>query len=376
MPTGAEERATAVTGFVAVAAVGAATALGPWDGAPGTRTWWWVAYALFAAAFVADDVADRRAPGPRPRWLPRGALLAVQVATALLAWSLAPGASWTAVLFVVTVVPAALLLPLAGTVALVVLQSAAVVAGTARAGGGTDQVVVVGLLYGAFQVFAALVVLAGRREAEQRAALAGAHAELRAASALLASSARDAERLRIARDLHDVVGHGLTALALELEVASHRASGPAAEHVARARSIAKDLLGDVRSAVGGLRGEVRGLEAALREAVGGAPGLEVVLAVREEGPVDPDRALVVVRCVQELVTNALRHAAARRLTVDLTATAAGLHLLVRDDGRGTRHLRPGNGLTGMVERVEDTGGTIRFSTAPGRGFTAELEVPA
>nr|WP_240897902.1 histidine kinase [Kineococcus vitellinus] len=226
------------------------------------------------------------------------------------------------------------------------------------------------------QVFAAIVVVAGRRQAEQRAALAAAHAQVRAASALLAASSRDAERLRISRELHDVVGHGLTALALELEVAAHRAQGPELEHVERARGIAKDLLGDVRSVVGDLRGEVRGLESALREVVGRAPGLQVVLTVREEVPVGPESALVVVRAAQELLTNTLRHAGAHRATLDVVADAGGVRLRAHDDGRGSRRLRPGNGLTGLAERVEDAGGSVRFSTAPGEGFTAELQVPA
>ena len=372
--TGAEQRQTAMTGYVAVAAVGIGAALGTRGASPGP--WWWLAYALFTVVFALDDAFDTGLAGRRPRWAPTPVLLAVQVAAALSAWWLAPQVSWTAILFVATAVPAALVLPPAGTAALIALQTAAVLAGTARAGAAADEVVVAGVLYGTFQVFAVLLVLAGRRQAEQRAALAAAHAELRAAAALLAASTREAERLRISRDLHDVLGHGLTALALELEVASHRAGAPAAEHVGRARSIAKDLLRDVRSAVGDLRGEVRGLEAALREAVGHPPGLEVVLTVREEVPLDPDRALVVVRCAQELLTNAVRHARARRFTLDVTATADAVRLLAGDDGRGARRLEPGNGLTGMAERVEDAGGTIRFTTAPGRGLTAELEVPA
>ncbi|WP_432494776.1 sensor histidine kinase [Kineococcus gypseus] len=376
MPTRAGDRLLAATGLTAVAAVGAATALEPWAGAPWALGPWWAAYALFTAAFVADDAAGRLPAPARARRPSARALLAVQVAAALAAWSLAPAAGWTAVLFVVTAVSAAYALGPTGTAVLVAAQCAAVVAGTALAHGEAGRAAVVGLVYGAFQVFAVLVVLAGRREAEQRAALAAAHAELRAAAALLATSARDAERLRISRDLHDVVGHGLTALALELEVASHRVDGPAGEHVERARSIAKDLLADVRRAVGGLRGQVRGLEAALREAAGDPPGLEVDLAVREEVPLDPERALVVVRCTQELVTNALRHAGARRLRVDVVAGAAGVHLVAEDDGRGSGRLRLGNGLNGVVERVEDAGGSVRFRTAPGRGFRAEVRVPA
>ncbi len=369
--TGAQDRATAVTGYVAIAAVGVIALVG--GGSSGTTGWWWLAYGVFVAAFVVDDLVSGRVA---PNRLPARALLAVGVASALVTWWLAPQASWTAILFVVTVVPAAMTSPPSLTAALIAVQTTAVVAGAARVGAAPHEVVALGALYGAFQVFAAVVVVAGRRQGEQRAALAAAHAQLRAASALLAATSRDAERLRISRELHDVVGHGLTALALELEVAAHRAQPPVAEHVDRARSIAKGLLGDVRSVVGDLRGEVQGLESALREVVDRTPGLQVVLTVREEVPVGPERALVVVRCAQELLTNTLRHAGAHRFTLDVVADAAGVRLRASDDGAGARRVQPGNGLTGLTERVEDVGGTVRFTTAPGRGFTAELEVPA
>ncbi|WP_298458769.1 sensor histidine kinase [uncultured Cellulomonas sp.] len=232
------------------------------------------------------------------------------------------------------------------------------------------------LIYASFQGFAGLVVHSARRESDSRAALAAAHADLRAASTLLAASSRDAERLRISRDLHDVVGHQLTALALELEVAAHRVDGDAAEHVVRARGIAKDLLADVRATVGDLRGRPQGLESALRDVVEDVPGLTVDLCVTQRVPVSQEDALVVVRCVQELVTNAVRHAGARRLVVRVVGDGHGVTIEARDDGHGVDRLVPGNGLTGMTERVQHRGGVIRFDPAPGRGFAVTARIPA
>ncbi|MCP6711412.1 hypothetical protein NL489_29105, partial [Klebsiella pneumoniae] len=82
----------------------------------------------------------------------------------------------------------------------------AIEVGTAYLGRPATDVILTAVVYASFQGFAGLVVLSARREAESRAALAAAHAELRATAALLAASSRDAERLRISRDLHDVVG--------------------------------------------------------------------------------------------------------------------------------------------------------------------------
>lgn len=384
MDSRTDDRLAAGTGLAATIVVGvtglvAALTGGSDQALPGL---WWGAYLVFLAAFVADSDLAPAGPGPVPRsspaWRRADVLSLVEVVAAVVAWFAAPGAGWTAVLFVVSAVSVAFAHARPVTVAVIAVQSLAVAVGTATLGRSTTDVILSTILYAAFQAFGGLVVTSARREAESRAELAAAHADLRAASTLLAASTRDAERLRISRDLHDVVGHQLTALALELEVASHRVTGDGAEHVLRARGIAKDLLGDVRATVGGLRGEVHGLEAALRDVVDDVPGLEVDLAVDERVPVDQVDALVVVRCVQELVTNAMRHAGARRLTVRVDVDDGGVTLDARDDGHGARRLDLGNGLTGMSERVEHRGGVITFDpgVVGGRGFGVTARIPA
>ena len=92
------------------------------------------------------------------------------------------------------------------------------------------------------------------RRPRSRHGLAAANAELEATRELLAQSVRLAERARIARDLHDLLGHHLTALSLNLEIASHKADGEARERIDTAQSVTKLLLGDVRGVVGALRG--------------------------------------------------------------------------------------------------------------------------
>lgn len=381
MPTRTDERLAAATGLAATLVVGFAGLLGVWTDAPGAALpgAWWAGYALFVAVFVLDSdllpLGLASAPHRHPA-LRSEVLSLVEVAAAVAVWFAAPHAGWTSVLFVVSAVSVAFVHHRTVFVVVVAVQTLVVAIGTATLGRSTTDVVLVALVYASFQAFAGLLVLTARREAESRAALAAAHAELRATSTLLAASSRDTERLRISRDLHDVVGHGLTALALELEVASHLVTGNGAEHVSAARGIAKDLLRDVRATVGDLRTEVHGLEAALRDVVRAAPGLDVSVQVTERVPVDGADAVVVVRCVQELVTNALRHAGARTLDVRVVADAGGVTLEARDDGRGVHRLELGNGLTGMVERVEDRGGVITFDPGAGRGFGVTARIPA
>ncbi|MBX9246157.1 sensor histidine kinase [Actinotalea ferrariae] len=376
MQSAADERLAAATGVVATVVVGVGGLVGLLTGGsepalPGT---WWIGYGVFVAALLAD--ADPAQDARRPRWLGSRVLVGVQVVAAVAVWFSQPLAGWSAVLFVVSAVSAAYGASRAATAVVIAVQSLAVAVGGAVAGQATTDVVLTTLMYATFQAFATIVVLAGRREAESRAALAAAHADLRAASTLLATTARDAERLRISRDLHDVVGHGLTALTLELEVASHQVAGEGTEHVTRARGIAKDLLRDVRSTVSDLREEAQGLEAALGDVVAGTPRLEVRLDVDERVGVDPADALVLVRCVQELATNALRHAGARVLTVRVRSDEDGVLLEARDDGRGAARLVLGTGLTGMTERVEGRGGRLALDAGAGRGFGATVRIPA
>lgn len=371
-----EERLSAATGLTATLAVGVtvlfASLAGPSELRPSSDALWWSAYALYVAAFAIDADVVRW----RPVLLTNRRLFAIQLVAGAVVWLTSPAIGWTAVLLVVTAATSAYVLSPRGVVAVVLGQSAIIALGSVLAGYGVFQVVLSTAVYGSFQVFAVMVVGSEQREVAARAELAAAHAELRAASTLLAASTRTAERLRISRDLHDVVGHQLTALALELEVASHQADGPAAEHVTRARAIAKDLLTDVREAVEDIRHVPQGLDRALRELVTDLPGLAVQLTVEERVPLEETSALTIVRCVQEVVTNTLRHADADHLTISVVVDEAGVRLDARDDGRGAADLTVGSGLTGLRERIEQLGGEVALQTAPGRGFTVAARVPA
>lgn len=232
-------------------------------------------------------------------------------------------------------------------------------------------------IYLGYSSFTFVLSLVARREADSRAELRQLNSELRATRELLAESSRIAERVRIARDLHDVVGHHLTALSLNLETASHLVEGKAKEHVDRSQSLAKLLLSDVREVVGQMRqGDELNLSQAINRLVEGLPSPRVHLDLPEAFTVkDPQRAQVIMRCVQEIVTNAVRHARARNLWISFEDGGDGMVLTARDDGRGSPRVSPGNGLTGMRERIKQLGGQLKWETEMGRGFRLEAWLP-
>jgi signal transduction histidine kinase len=233
-------------------------------------------------------------------------------------------------------------------------------------------------LYFGFSALVFITSMVASQQADEREELRRLNSELRATRALLAESTRIAERMRIARDLHDLVGHHLTALSLNLEVASHLTNDTAREHVLKAQSTAKQLLADVREVVSELRqDDAIDLTQALRSLTEGVPGLDVRLSVPPRfGVEDPRRAQMLLRCVQEILTNTVRHANARHLWLTFRHTGPDeLCLDARDDGRGSGEFRPGNGLTGMRERLAEFGGSVTFRTDPAGGFALTARLP-
>lgn len=229
--------------------------------------------------------------------------------------------------------------------------------------------------YALIQIASVLMMITIRREQRLRRELAEAHVEQQAASVLLQDAARTAERLRISRDLHDLIGHQLTVLTLELEAAEHRHGAPAHEHVVRANRVARDLLADVRSTVGELRtAPSTDLGDALRSVGFGLSGLDVAVEVDADVEVDEEQSAVLVRAMQEIVTNTLRHAEARKLWVTVTRGGDSLRLTAVDDGEGTARLVVGNGLQGLSERVAGLGGEVDFDGRQGFRVTARIPV--
>jgi signal transduction histidine kinase len=203
-------------------------------------------------------------------------------------------------------------------------------------------------------------------------------------SAEVASLAAANERNRLAREIHDTLGHYLTVIHVQLEAARAviRADpdrGLLA--ISRAQALAKDGLTAVRQSVKALREDtpVAGIAEQLAS---------LVSAVRDEGletsfaatgaprAVRAEVALALHRTALEALTNVRRHAAATRVALTLNFRPEGrVHLRVEDDGRGAGGLEGGFGLRGIRERAEQLGGTAVYRTAPGQGFALEMELP-
>ena len=236
---------------------------------------------------------------------------------------------------------------------------------------------VTGGLFLAVSLFAFMSGVVALRQNEAQDELKRVNSELRATQALLADNTRIAERVRIARELHDLVGHHLTALTLNLEVATHLVEGKALEHVQQAHSLAKLLLADVREVVSEMRLDDKvDLAAALRELVSGMPEPRIHLDLPlEEAPTDPLRAQVLLRCAQEMITNAVRHARADNLWIGLVHDETSVALTAKDDGKGVKVVELGNGLSGMSERLKQLGGELDIESKPGAGFRLYARVP-
>lgn len=253
-------------------------------------------------------------------------------------------------------------------------------------------------------------------EGERRRWFQAMLAEKQSGERLQIEQLRYAERLHMARELHDVMGHHLTALNLHLQLSEallrrHDEPG-AAQAVEKARLGAAGLLAEVRAAVSRERESQRiNLEAALRTLADGIASTQIELALDPVAQdLTPRCAHALLRCVQEAVTNAVRHAGATHVRVTLEAVeavgvleavdradvaapasapasaqgerartrlpsaASQVRVRVDDNGRGTRKLREGNGLKGMQERMAELGGTMQVLRHH-PGFLIELNCP-
>ncbi|MET0809268.1 MAG: sensor histidine kinase [Pseudoxanthomonas sp.] len=231
--------------------------------------------------------------------------------------------------------------------------------------------------YVGFAVFVLVTAYVAREQATAREEQRRLNAELRATRVLLAESARVNERTRISRELHDLLGHHLTALSLNLEVAGHMTEGRAQEHVKQAHTLARLLLTDVREVVSQLReGDAIDLGSALLLLTERVPGLDIHMDIEEPLTLDDaERAHVLLRCTQEIITNAVRHAGARNLWIHCRREGSTILIDARDDGRGADTVIAGNGLRGMRERLRLQGGNMTIESRAGGGFRLCLQLP-
>lgn len=223
--------------------------------------------------------------------------------------------------------------------------------------------------------------------------LVAAHVQLHEYSVQIEELSVIRERNRIARDIHDTLGHSLTLLAVQLETAMQleaRGDGRLHEELLAARQVTKACLGEVRHSVEALRpGETdaRSLHEQLHSLVlqfeSTCPQTKITMDLDEyTHPVDPEVGVALYRCAQEALTNIRKHANATKVLLRLSTTGGRkdhVELTVLDNGHGSgttdEHSVSGFGLLGMGERITLLGGTLRAGPESGHGWRVEAVLP-
>lgn len=205
----------------------------------------------------------------------------------------------------------------------------------------------------------------------------------RATSSARALSAQEAERRRIAQELHDEVGQSMTAVLLGLKRAADRAPESLRPELQQAQEITRESLDEVRRLARRLRpgvledlGLISALTALTNEFTTHT-GLKVTRHFDADlPPLEPQAELVLYRVAQEGLTNVARHAEAEHAELSLRRSADRLVLCVSDDGHGSGIVREGAGIRGMRERALLVGGSLDIVPGAGQGTRVSLSVPA
>jgi signal transduction histidine kinase len=332
-------------------------------GAPSSDWRWIVAFLIFGAAFAADLV--------RPHFVLLVAESAAAISLILLSCN-----GYEGTLLVVSAMQLGPRLNRVSGVTWVLIQTFVLSVGVAIRL-NPRSALVLGPPYLGFQLLAFFVFHIMAREITTRIDLDAANAELRALQQILADSSRMAERLRIAHELHDALGHRLTVLTLNLEALLQSTQGAIKARVEACQSLTRQLLGDVREIVADSKtAEGLSVAQALQTLITAVPRPRVHLEVAEGMRIfDPEGTHILFRCVQEIMTNAARHSGAENLWILIEQDGESVRLRAHDDGRGSDGRNDGFGLRGMRERIERAGGEIHFSTQPGRGFGVTAMLP-
>ncbi|HUQ08863.1 MAG TPA: sensor histidine kinase [Steroidobacteraceae bacterium] len=185
-----------------------------------------------------------------------------------------------------------------------------------------------------------------------------------------------AERERIGRDLHDLLGHTLSVVALKSELARKlidRDIDAARVEIGEVERVARDSLAQVRNAVSGIRSTALSAELLAATALLEAQGVKVKCET-ENVRLPHDRETVLALSLREAATNVRRHSGAKIVTIRLRKEATAVVMEVADDGRGGR-IVPGNGLNGMRERLDTVGGSLTLWPNPAGGTLLRASVP-
>jgi signal transduction histidine kinase len=337
-----------------------------------------------AAAAALDWVERRRHPAGAPRWAAAG-LLAVRFVLFVII-AAGDGSGMSRVLF--------LLLPFTAYFALGRAVSIAVGIGCVGFVAAVFQLTVPQwyrqteqvsdlLMFSVGLVLTIAMAAVAGNERLARTQLLEANEVLRASAAQLAELSATAERNRLARDIHDGLGHHLTAIAVLLEKAAtfrDRDATAADLAIENARRSARHALEDVRRSVTALSGGTPPfrLANALDELANEVDDGRLSVTVNwqgDESRFEPEGLMALYRAAQEGLTNVRRHANATHATVTVHCGPTGAHLVVTDDGRGFAPEQEGFGLRGMRERVRLAGGSVSVDSRPGAGTRLAVAIP-
>jgi two-component system, NarL family, sensor histidine kinase DesK len=202
------------------------------------------------------------------------------------------------------------------------------------------------------------------------------NAQLERANSEIERLSKEAERERIARDLHDLLGHTLTVITVKLDLARRllsQDSDRARNEIAEAEQTARNALAEVREAISGYRAE--GLDAEISRARRSLLSADVKLTTAL-APVHLSSGQIDVLCLalREAVTNIVRHAHATLCHITLLEKDAAIHFTIEDNGLGG-HIQEGNGLRGMRERVQSITGTVKLTTPANGGTSLDILLP-
>ncbi len=320
------------------------------------------ALAVFVGAFVGLVISNNPWDGTttRPTWVLLGVLTAMTICCPLLL-----GDGWAGLPIYLTVAYAMSLPPAwagRGVLAATALSPVLLLLIHAPAGTVTlltFETLTIGMLILGFRSSRILVT------------------QLREARGEVARLAANEERLRISRDLHDLLGHTLALIVLKSEVAARLADRDPAKSLGEVKDIeavARQALTDVREAVSGYR--QRRLTDELDNARGVLNAAGVDLTITASGTPLPDPLDGLFGwAAREGITNIVRHSRARTATIDISRRDAMAVLEITDDGPGTQPGPSGNGLAGLRERVAGWGGSVSSGTGPRGGFRLTVRVP-
>lgn len=224
------------------------------------------------------------------------------------------------------------------------------------------------ILFWTFNIFSLIMVNTSIREREARLEAEMTSRKLEATQSLLNEAVKQSERVRIARNIHDLLGHHLTALTINLQVASRKSDGDVKDSIDQCHQLAKLLLSDVREAVSDIREKsTLDIKASIKSMVDKLPLLQVELTIDEHIHIDDIQvADAILKTIQETITNTLKHAKGSHIQIHIqnehreNSNNNQICVCIKSDGKLPKEIKQGNGLRGIEERLFAINGTANF----------------